>query len=146
MPALANAAEEVMIYLLRTNQEVQDLIQNRMNADQSPIEWQDKTHLVYELQQDFRRRLVHGAESGYRKARFSLWCKDRNRGMTRRLADAVRAALTVNGRQIINEVTVLQVLIVDGERDDSVPASDGKDQPERARTFDCVVHYLASGE
>lgn len=149
MPAtLTNAAEEVLVHLLKVDQAVTDLVRIdderfRIGPDQCPIDWKDKTSIVYEQQADSRTRLVNGSEAGMCRATFSIYCIDRNRGRSRILAKAVRDAIACQGRQTIAEVLVLQVHVKDGERDESLPGTDGADQPERYRTLDCVITYIA---
>lgn len=145
MPAPANAAEEVIVHLLKTNEAVSELVKtgddHRICPDQLPMGWKGKTSIVYEQQSDRRQRVVSGAETGLRHPAFSVYCIDRNRGTSRVLATAVRDALTVNGSTVIAGVNVRQVFVKDGERDESLPGADGQDPPERYRTLDVVVHY-----
>jgi len=138
---LVNAAEEVLVHLLRASETVQELVANRIAPDQLPIDWKDKTSIVYELQSDRRQRLVNGTETGLIHTRFTIYCIDRNRGRSHILAKAVRDAIAVNETQTIAEVRVRQVFVTDGERDESLPGADGVDAPERYRALDCVVHY-----
>lgn len=141
MPVLTNAAEEVLVYLLRSAEAVRELIHDRIQPDQLPLEWRGKTSLIYEQQADTRTRLVGGAEGGLVRASFSIFCVDRNRGVSRILSKAVREAIATNGRQTIAGVDVRQVFVKDGERDESLPGVDGKDAPDRYRTLDCTISY-----
>jgi hypothetical protein len=140
---LTSAGEEVLVYLLKSNEAVQSLVDFRIAPDQCPIDWKDKTSIVYEQQTDKRQRLLSGAETGLIHSSFSIYCIDRNRGNSRILAKAVREALAINTYETVAGVKVCQVFIKDGERDESLPGADGTDQPERYRTLDCVVHYIA---
>jgi hypothetical protein len=145
MPAtLTSAAEEVIVYLLKSNEQVQELVSARIVPDQLPIDWKDKTSIVYEQQSDKRQRLISGRETGLIHASFAIYCIDRNRGKSRILAKAAREALATNLRQTIAEVDVCQVFVKDGERDESLPGADGQDVPERYRTLDVIVHYNAN--
>lgn len=142
MPAtLTNAAEEVIVHLLKTSEDVGALVEERYCPDQLPIGWKGKTSIVYEQQQDKRQRLAAGTETGLIHAAFAVYCIDRNRGKSRILAAAVRSALTVNGSTTIAEVRVRQVFVKDGERYESLPGADGQEPPERYITLDVVVHY-----
>lgn len=144
MPAtLTSAAEEVLVYLLKSDATVQELVDARIVPDQLPIGWKDSTAIVYEEQSDARPRLVNGVEAGLVRRTFAIYCVDRNRGTSRILAKAVRDAIATVGRQTIAGVTVLQVHVKDGERDESLPGADAQDQPERNRTLDCVITYIA---
>lgn len=138
---LTNAAEEVLMYLLKSDEGVEAFVGMRICPDQAPIEWENKTCIVYVQQADRRQRLVHGAESGLVRSRFTIYCVDRKRVTSRLLATAAANALRTPSRTTIADVDVLQVFIVNGERDESLPGFDGKEPPERYRTFDCVISY-----
>lgn len=138
---LTNAAEEVLMHLLKSDEEVESFVAMRICPDYAPIEWQDKTCIVYTQQADKRQRLIGGAETGLIRSRFTIYCVDRKRVTSRLLATAAANALRVPSRRTIADVDVLQVFIVNGERDESLPGTDGKEPPERYRTFDCVIHY-----
>lgn len=142
---LTSAGEEVLVYLLKSDVVVQELVSSvdefRIAPDQCPEAWKNLTSIIYEQQSDKRQRLVNGAETGLVHVRFSIYCIDRNRGKSRILAKAVRDAIAVNETQTIAGVRVRQVFLVDGERDESLPGTDGQDSPERYRTLDCVIHY-----
>lgn len=147
MPAtLTNAAEEVLVYLLKTDPTIQELVrvsdqEFRIAPDQCPLDWKNDASIVYEQQTDSRRRLVGGEEGRLIRATFSIYCIHRSRGVSRILAKAVREAIAVNGRATILDIDVRQVFVKDGERDESLPGSDGQDNPERYRTLDCVITY-----
>lgn len=142
MPAtLTNAAEEVIVHLLKTSEAVGELVQDRYCPDQLPLNWKGKTSIVYEQQQDKRQRLADSTETGLIHTTFAIYCIDRNRGKSRILAAAVRAALTVNRSATIAEVRIRQVFVKDGERYESLPSADGQEPPERYITLDVVVHY-----
>lgn len=143
MPVLVNAAEEVLVYLLKSDEQVQSMVDFRIAPDQCPLAWKDLSSIVYEQQSDTRQRLLGGVEGNLIRATFSIYCINRNRGTSRIIAKAVREAIARVGRQIIADVTVLQVHVKDGERDESLPGADGQDQPERYRTLDCVITYIA---
>ena len=141
-PALVIASEEVLKKLLDLSTDLKTLVDTRIAPDQAPLDWKDLTHLVYAQQSDRRQRLLSGAETGLRHTRYSLYCVDRSRAKSRLLAQVVRAAITVNAPTVIAGVKVCQVYVPDGERDDSLPGTDGLDLPERYRTLDCVIHYV----
>lgn len=137
---LTSAGEEVLVHLLKVDDAVQELVGFRIAPDQLPIDWKDKTCIVYEKQQDRRQRVVSGAATGLVHETFSIYCIDRNRAVSRALAEAVRNALNTSATQTIAGVNVRQVFVKDGERDESLPGTDGQDNPERYRTLDCVIH------
>lgn len=145
MPVVMTQAEEVLVHLLKTDAGVIALVGFadgfRIVPDQLPIDWKGKTSIVYAQQSDKRGRLVSGVESGLYRVRFSIYCIDRNRGVSRQLAAAVRSAISLNFPTTIAGVSVLQVFVVDGEQDESLPGTDGQDAPERYRTLECVIHY-----
>lgn len=143
MPVLTNAAEEVLVHLIRSDESVRSMIADRVCPDQAPLTWKNYTCIVYEQQSDKRQRTLSG-ESGLVHARFSIYCIDRNRAKSRLLAKLVRAAIAVDTRTTIVDVDVKQVYVVDGERDESLPGADGLDAPERYRTLDCVIHHQAT--
>lgn len=142
MPAaLVHAAEEVLVYLMKSDEAVQGLVDFRICPDQLPIEWKDQTAIVYEQHADKRQRLINGSGTGLIHSYFTIYCIDRNRAKSRELARAIKSAIAVESRQTIAEVEVCQVFVKDGDHDVSVPSADGIDQPERYRTLECVIHY-----
>lgn len=141
-PVLVPASEEILVELIKRNADVKTLIDERYAPDQAPLAWKDVTHLVYAQQSDKRQRLLDGSETGLRHARYSLYCVDRSRAISRLLAQVLRTAIAVNAPTVIAGKKVCQVFVPDGERDDSLPGTDGLDLPERYRTIDCVIHYV----
>jgi len=148
MPTVVqSAAEEVLVHLLKTNEATNEHVridgdQFRIAPDQAPSEWRNQSCYVYEQQSDNHTRLVNGARSGKTSSRFSLYCVNRNRATSRLMAQDARRALTVNNRQTIAGVLVLQVFVANGERDESIPGIDGQDAPDRYRTLDVIVHHI----
>lgn len=142
MPAtLTSAGEEVIVYLLKTSSEVADIVGTRIVPDQIPIGWKDQDGIVYEKSGDKPQRVVSGATTGLNREFFSVYCISRRRDTSRILAAAVRSVLSVNGTTTIAGVRVRQVFVKDGERDESLPAADGQETPERYRTLDIVVTH-----
>lgn len=142
MPAeLTSAGEEVLVYLLKTSGTVAEIIGTRIVPDQIPATWKDQDGVVYEKAGERRQRVVSGATTGLVHEAFTIYCISRRRDTSRILAAAVRAALTVNGSATIAGVRVRQVFVKDGERDESLPAADGQETPERYRTLDVIVHH-----
>jgi len=148
MPAtVQSAAEEVLVHLLKTNEATLEHVridQNkfRIAPDQAPSEWRGQSCFVYEQQSDKHQRVMSGERTGLTHTRFSLYCVDRNRAVSRLMAQDARRALTVNTRGMIAGVETLQVFVADGERDESVPGIDGQDAPDRYRTLDVIVHHI----
>ena len=145
MSVVMTMAEEVLVHLLKTDESVLALVGFsdgfRIVPDQLPIAWKGQTSIVYAQQSDKRQRVVNGSETGLVRVRFAIYCVDRNRGVSRQLATAVRNAITVNSSTEIAGVRVRQVFVADGEQDESLPGTDGQDAPERYRTLECVITY-----
>jgi len=145
LPNRTNAAEEVLIYLLKSDGNVAEMVrageETLIFPDQLPKKWKGKTSIVTEMQSDRRQRLLAGDETGLVHTRFTIYCIDRNRTKSRLLAQVVRNALH-NQMGTIAGVSVRQAFVPDGERDESAPSVDGDETPERARALDCVVHYV----
>jgi hypothetical protein len=145
---MANAAEEVLVHLLKTDALVQALVgevdQFRICPDLLPAKWRGKSAIVYEQQGDKRQHTLAGP-TGLIHSRFKLYCVHRSRIVSRQLAQAARDALHNKVGDYVG-VTVRQVFVPDGEQDESVPADDGNEQPERSRTIEAIVHYLQPTE
>jgi hypothetical protein len=141
---MANAAEEVLVHLLKTNGPVMEILHEaegfRIHPDLLPSKWRGKRSIVYEQQSDRRQHTLTGP-TGLIHARFKLYCVGRNRGECRELAAAARTALH-NQVGTFASVVTRQVFVPDGEQDESVPADNGDERPERSRTIEAVVHYL----